>query len=215
MKINYKFKQIRPKIYLVNAEPYELGMLFFRAQEYYESDSKKLFRKPVSFFEAMRIYTKKRSEKETFSYFKDWVGFNIPSDILDEYMKNCGEMTPYDEEMKKIIDTIRKETKQFYLIGAPKKKDKRIIHHEVAHGMYYTNPVYQEQAISLIEALPKKVRKSARKKLRAMGYHKSVCDDEIQAYFATGLDPALSKFKKHTSKFRKLFKKSYKGSKEG
>ncbi len=212
MKIKYKFKKVRPSIYLITSNSYDLGMLFFRMQEYYESENKQLYRRPVSFFEAMRIYSKKRSKKKTFSYFKDWVGFNIPSDILDEYMKSCGEMTPYDKEIQKVVSTIRKETEQFYLIGAPNKKTKRVLKHEVAHGLYYTNTEYKNEVTKLIEALPKKIHKQAHKKLRSMGYNKSVRDDELQAYFATGLED-LSKLKKHAPPFRKLFKKFYKETK--
>lgn len=230
MKVKYKLKEVRPKIFLVTfKQQYDLCMTFVRWQEYYESGSKKIRNKKVDFFQMMKEYSL-RMGKNKFTYTRDWYGFNLPSWVFDQIDPVYGSdtfgweglsHTPYDNIMADIVRSVREQveekynSKDFYLIGVAKKyyekwdEVKSIIKHEMSHGFFYLNPVYEAEMRALVDKIPKKKLKKFHKALKTLGYCKEVYVDEIVAYMATGLTEEMS-FMESSKSLRKKFRKVYK-----
>jgi hypothetical protein len=218
MKINYKIvsgevKQIRPNIFAVTIKSdYDRSMLFCRYQEYYESPFTEIRRKFFTLEEYMRIYSIK-NKTGYFSYPNDWAGYNIPSNILmeaEQVFRN--NVNLYDEIMSEIIHycIVESNYKPWYLIGAD-KIDSSTMNHEIAHGLYYTNPTYKSEMDNLIINIDSKTYRNLKKALIKTGYvdDKIIIDDEIQAYMSTGNSSTWNKehYEKYSKDFIKVFKK--------
>ena len=215
--VEYELREIVSGVYAVKIQdPYERAMLFLRSQEFYESPIPEIRNKHINIFESMNMY-RKWMKKDYFSYTEDWIGFNIPGNIVEKCTKhvlkpsNAHMSTPYDFIMRDIIKQIRKEIgcKKFYLIGVNRFKS-NLMDHELAHGLYYIDSNYRKACLELIEeSIPKKSYESLKKTLIKMGYTESVIDDEIQAYLSTGIYPQMKKIK-DIKEISKIFKKNFK-----
>jgi hypothetical protein len=203
MKINHpllkcEVVEIKPRIFVVTVKnDYDRSMLFCRYQEYYESPHSMFYRKFFTLEEFMKIYSKKR-KTSFFSYPLDWIGFNIPSEVLIEshnLFKNSGSF--YDDIMGQIISFCKKEinddSKNWYLIGTDKLNSK-ILKHEISHGFYYTNVDYKKNMDKIIKKIDNEDFLLMKKKLILMGYRneKKIIYDEIQAYMSSYKLPSWS-----------------------
>lgn len=204
----YKLKEVLANIWLVEFKDYNsLGMTFMRYQEYYESPNDKFFRKPFLIREFVEWY----SEGKEFTYPTDWIGFNIPSNILLECQNNITDLNKWDRIMNKIISEITEKSKDnFYLIGI-RKGDNDIAQHELAHGLYSINNEYRKEMDDLYNNLSIVILDKINNILKnSGGYSESVFQDETQAYMSTGLPFELSKNKsilKESKKFVEVFNK--------
>jgi hypothetical protein len=217
-------KEIRPFIYCVTVDDdYDRAMLFCRYQEFYESPHKKFKGKYFTWMEYMRFY-KDKWKKDTFTYPIDWVGYNIPCNIVQQgHHVFCGE-TEYDDIMNDIYFYCSTDSKNknngkhrdWYLIGAS-GKDIRTMDHEIAHGLYFTNKEYKKSVTKLIKGIKPNHYDKLTKKLIKMGYSKDkkIIDDEIQAFMSTGLYNKMDtkELKKYENSFISNFKK-YKSEKK-
>ena len=213
-----KVKEVKPFIYCVEVDDnYDRAMLFCRYQEFYESPYNKFRGKPFTWMEFMRFY-KNAWKKKVFTYPEDWVGYNIPSNIVQQANSIFCKDTEYDTIMNDIYwhctkDAMEKndgEKHDWYLIGAS-SKDSRTLDHEIAHGLYFTNQEYKKEVNKLIKKIKSSHYDKLKKKLVKMGYvnDKKIIDDEIQAFMSTGLYNKLDtkELKKYESNFIKNFKK--------
>lgn len=184
-------KEIKPNIYgVIIPDDYERAMLFCRYQEYYESPYREIRSKFFTLEDFMNLYRKKRKNK-VFQYPNDWAGFNIPSHIIMSAFDTFGQnLNNYDLIMKEILYYCEGQSNgnPYYLIGVDKQKSKTM-NHEIAHGLYYTNKAYKTKVDELISNIPKNEYNLVKKELLNLGYvnKKSIIDDEIQAFFSTGL----------------------------
>lgn len=180
-----------PKIFLVTTkDQFDLAMLFWRYQEYYESPNKSFYRKSFTLIDHMKWYSKNIGEG-SFSYAYDWAGFNIPSFVVTDCIRQkIKDRNIYDNEMLLVYKNIfikNKMSHNFYIIGCPEASNKKIIQHELAHGLFATNKAYKKDMLRLVKQLPAKKKQAFNKILTDMSYNKTVHDDEIQAYCSTGL----------------------------
>ena len=161
-------------------------MLFCRAQEYYESPSPKFRGKNFSIWEYMKWYHEQNHWG--FSYGADWSGFNIPLKTLREcYNKLTKPESPYDKVMDEILNKLKSESNDCYLIGAKDTKGETF-KHEVCHALYHTDKNYKKQMDALTHGLPQKYYNVFASNLVQMGYTTKVVDDEIQAYLQYGYE---------------------------
>jgi len=221
MKINSPFvkgfvKEIIPRVFAVSIKDrYQRAMLFCRYQEFYESPYLEIRGKFFYWEDFMSLYKEKRKEG-IFTYPEDWSGFNIPSKViregLDTFDKDKG---PYDEIMSKIYYycedyplRFQKPRGRWYLIAA-NNMDSSTMKHEIAHGLYYTNNEYKKGMNALISKMKANQYNKVKRSLTRLGYRddKKIIDDEIQAYFATGLDKSFggNEFKKLQKDFIDIF----------
>lgn len=223
MKINNEFvkgevKEILPKIFALSIKDrYQRAMLFCRYQEFYESPYNEIRGKEFSWEKFMLLY-KQKNREQIFTYPKDWSGFNIPSKIIEKGLSAFSFRTwgPYDRIMSDIwyhcenypLRSEKPRTK-WYLIGADNFKS-NTMDHEIAHGLFYTNPKYKSNCLELIKEIKSPQYNKMKKTLVSMGYHndEKIINDEIQAYMSTGLINKfdVSSLKKYQNKFIENFK---------
>jgi hypothetical protein len=185
--IKYKIKEVKPNVFAVIVkDKYDRAMLFCRAQEYYESPSPKFRGKNFSIWDYMKWYHEQY--KFGFSYGRDWTGFNIPLKTVSEcYNKLTKPESPYDKVMDEILNKLKSESNDCYLIGAKDIKGETF-KHEVCHALYHTDKNYKKQMDALTHGLPKKYYNVFASNLVQMGYTTKVVDDEIQAYLQYGYE---------------------------
>jgi hypothetical protein len=217
MEISYTLKEIHPGIFaVIMNDSYQRAMLFLRSQEHYESSFPEIRGKHFDIFDFMDRY-RRHYNSGTFTYPKDWSGFNVPGQVVEKCTKHVLDArnglfpTPYDYIMKSILDEVKEQNKgkkRFYLIGVDKLNSKTM-DHEIAHGLFYVDPKYKAGAMKLVRSLKKTTYSQLSKIILDMGYCKEVVDDEIQAYLSTGIASRMQSIKGidlESEKFSEHFK---------
>ncbi len=168
--------QIANKVFLLVFEnQFDITSTFLRFQEFYESP--KFRGKVFTLEEFKKWYT---SLKGTFSYYTDWNGFNIPSHILQSFYS--GDFDPLSDKEKKFLELFKEEKEKFYIIGVHRniKDISKLLNHEVAHGLFYTDAKYHKRVLEIISKFDVGEVKN---ELRAKGgYSEEVLVDEVHAY---------------------------------
>ncbi|KND49058.1 MAG: hypothetical protein AB200_01345 [Parcubacteria bacterium C7867-005] len=177
-----KKSEVLKNIFLLEFETQlDLTSTFLRFQEHYESPE---FRgKIFSLDEYKDWYTKL---KGSFTYYSDWSGFNIPSYVLKPFYEN--KFDPLTTEEQSLLSLFKEHEHPFYVLGIYDKHDgtQNILYleHETAHGLFYTEPVYREKVLKILE---KYNLDDLKDWLRSRGgYHEEVLLDECHAYSLTG-----------------------------
>jgi hypothetical protein len=206
--MKYKTKEIRPNIFaVVVKDDYERAMLFCRVQEFYESPEPAFRDKKFSIWDYFRWYGKENSG--CFSYPKDFVGFNLPLVVA----KKCYELneleTPYDCEMKAIVNELYKNGNRAYLIGVDSLKNSTFLH-ELAHALYYTDLDYKSEMDRITGNTSEFNLSRFKKNLRDMGYCSGVFKDEIQAYMSTEISRKVAKGIKNKKALHQKYKSVFK-----
>lgn len=189
--IKYKIKAVRPDIFVVVVpDGYDRAMLFWRVQEFYESPNRKFRGASFSVWDYAKWYAGKYGG--SFSYPADFVGFNLPLVVA----KKCYEVnefeTPYDREMRAIVESLFVNGERQYIIGTDSLKGDTF-EHEMAHAMYYTDMVYRNEMDGVTDSLSKSDADRLKRNIRKIGYHSSVVKDEIQAYMSTEVSDKICK----------------------
>ena len=204
-----KVKEIYPNLFLyIFPNQYELASTFIRLQEFYESPYKQIRGKYFTLEKFMDLYAKDQ-KKNKFTYFEDWNGFNVPGNIVMHFQYMF--LNNITEKEEKLFSKITYLNGEFYIIGVD-NKGKNTIEHEVAHGLYYLNKDYNKQMSKLMKEMPKPLRSMAEKYLLKIGYCKAVLKDELQAYFATGIDKGMISiwyhviYQSYIQKIKRVFK---------
>lgn len=178
-----KFEEIAKNIFHVNfPNQLELTSTFLRFQEHFESP---YFRGKVFSLEEFKSWYVRNSPKgrETgeFTYYSDWLGFNIPSNMLEPFYQ--GKFNPLSAREKRLLDLFRKKRGSiFYIIGTSGASNHTTLKHEIAHGLFYTNPEYKKEVLKILDDIDSNDRKSMKSYLSGRGgYHPSVFVDETHA----------------------------------
>ncbi len=185
MEIQELLKNI---LHIIFHNQHDLAATFLRFQEHYESPK---FRGTIFTFEEYKQWYIANSPngKATgrFTYYNDWVGFNIPSEILNPFYQ--GVFDPLSEMEKMFLEAFndRRGKELFYVIGTYGKTEISTLKHEVAHGLFYTRPEYKTAVLAILDEIPAKERDGIMSILaNSIGYHPSVFDDETHAYILAG-----------------------------
>lgn len=184
IKINRPYSGI---IHLRFSGQYELTSTFLRLQEFYESPLKGIKGKHFTLDHYMDLYAK---EYGNFTYMIDWNGFNVPGDVIREFVKVFkDDLLPKEELLlSKIADEIASDDK-FYLIGT--WEDDAVLDHELAHAFYHLVPKYKREINKIIKKMEDNAD-AIYDRLKDMGYCKAVMKDELQAYLTTSDDEYLA-----------------------
>jgi|GEM_PF-1348759 len=166
-----------------------LTSTFLRFQEFYESPK---FKGRVFTLEEFIAWYKTTRPDGRFSYYEDWGGFNIPSSVLARFY--AGDFDPLSDQEKALLALFRGR-ENFYLIGTyGPDGDPETLRHEIAHGLYATNPAYRAEVDALLKTVD---LAPVFQMLKDLGYHEGVWLDESHAYigdapadlFKEGVDP--------------------------
>ena len=212
MKVNYKLKEIHPRIFLVTIkDTYDLAMTFCRLQEYYESPFKQIRNKTFTMTEFQRLYAKEFGDG-IFSYPADWAGFNVPGDVFDDFMHIAFDDwgNEYDITIADIHWTVTKEEEEFndenpYYIIAAGPDDRETINHEICHALYYLDQQYKEKVDLIISELNVSLFSHFKTGLLNKGYSKGVIVDEINAYICFDSSTIFGGLYKMNKKEKKNF----------
>lgn len=179
----FAFKKLRDRLYELRFDDqHEMCMTFLRYQEFYESP--RFVGRSFTLAEFMSWYVKEQSKDGTFSYPKDWGGFNMPVNIIKQ-VNDLGIADPnhYDALMSAVYKMITAQCDNAYIIGVT--YDAGIDKHELTHAMYHIDDKYHKLSnqimttnLGLIEELQVPLLNG--------GYASSTVIDEIQAYITTG-----------------------------
>jgi hypothetical protein len=196
LSMRYTFERLFDRVYRMHFKcRYDLNMTFLRYQEFYESPNGKFYGSKFTIVEYMEWYTKEHDpDDRTFTYPKDWSGFNIPVPVIKSvHDKGIDDPNHYDRLMMRIYKRIVKECgdDNAYLIGTYENKDNKkestsTLRHELAHALYSINAKYKAAVDEALDAMPKGLWKEMTAVLRHEGYNAGVFHDELQAYIATG-----------------------------
>ncbi|MDP4008857.1 MAG: ABC transporter ATP-binding protein [bacterium] len=159
----------------------DVASIFLRFQEHYESPR---FRGEIFSLEEFTLWYIQTSPggmaSGKFTYYTDWNGFNIPSYVLKPFYE--GKFSPLSEQEEVLLHIFENEAEPFYIIGIHKALEHvdRLLVHEIAHGLFYTNKQYRGDVLRVLsqfdlEPLKEELRLKA-------GYHEEVLHDEIHAY---------------------------------
>lgn len=162
-------------IYLIESKSrQDLAQTFMRFQEYYESPEFK--GKVFSVDDFAHWYARKFG---SFSYSRDWYGFNIPGTVLAPF-KN-GDFNPLTSRERQLIDFCGSVDGNSYIIGVTPSAEyfKETVQHEFVHGAFYTNPEYRKEITGCVGDFN---IKPVYKGLAKMGYCDDVLIDETNAY---------------------------------
>lgn len=151
----------------------ELGNTFIRFQEYYESPNPK-FRNNIFTLGQIKNWYSQKYGADTYS--KDWTGFNFPSIVLKPFRD--GLFDPLTEEEKNFLNLIKYRNDDFYIIAA---QNEETIRHELSHALYSYSVQYKKSVDQLCTKYQNDLKKISSYLLNK-GYHKSVINDELQAY---------------------------------
>lgn len=166
---------------------------FLRCQEYYESTSPYFQNNRFTWEDYIKWYKSgsgPRGGSEVFTYANDWSGFNLPSEVIEDCISDIKDPGPYDHIMDCMIKTIKQnESGNYYLLGIKTidNIEDDLLNHELAHGMWYTDPKYKAEMESLLNRMTKSSVKKVKQLIAEIGYAESVLSDEAQAYLSTGI----------------------------
>jgi hypothetical protein len=196
MNLSFTSTQIKPWniFHLKYKTNHDVSMSFLRIQEYYESPNSNFRGKVFSLEEYMDWYCRKQSDDGAFSYMIDYVGFNVPGNVVHQFFTDYTNSDMMSSRFRKgehelyafLVQNGLLERKDFYLIATKQQARTSTITHEIRHGMFYLIPEYREEILKVIRFYK---LKSFKKQLRKMGYGSSTMEDEIHAYTLTGLSP--------------------------
>lgn len=212
-----KLYEVLPNIFVVFIKDQHLrAMVFMRYQEFYEAYSDTFRGKGFKWDEYVDWY-KKHTMKDYFSYGSDWLGYNIPCHSIESCIKQIPDLNPYDLIMISIVDEIHKMIgdQKYYLIGVDDVSGNiRLLNHEIAHALYFTNKDYREGVLGLIKDMDQNVKQEVINTLNEYGYTDEVYNDEIQAYLSTGLGSKMKDIpnvENEVERFENLFNQFFTG----
>ena len=180
--------EVLPSVYSVHTDSrLVLGSTFLRFQEYYESPDPKIRHCPFQYDEFKESFRNSRRDRgQGFNYYLIWPGFNIPSWVVHD-LRSGKVGLPLRPQEEALLSALPSVDGDFYVIGTC-EKDVLTLHHEMAHGLYTTNPDYRAAAAACVAQLPKPRYDASRRVLLGMGYVDDpvILVDEMQAYMVEG-----------------------------
>jgi hypothetical protein len=196
----FSLNELTPKIYhLEFKNGYDLAMAFLRYQEFYESDCQHIKNSSFTIVECMKWYAYKHSKNGTFSYTKDFCGFNIPTKIIKQTIDaGIQDKNHYDYLMSSVYSFIKQacadhcQPSETYLIGTL-ENDELTFKHELAHAFFATNTGYSKMCQTYLNPISKTSLERLYLGLKNAGYDEAVYFDELQAYMIGNADAVFKK----------------------
>lgn len=156
----------------------ELLKTFLRFQEYYESPE---FKGKIFTVKAYAKWYKSFYKKEKFTYYSDWSGCNVPSYVFHFFRQE--NRWALSRREKELLDLLPQEG-DFYVIGTFAGGKDEVLEHEKAHGLFYSSPEYKEKVLKILDSYHEDLSEVFGF-VKNLGYHDSVCKDEVHAYVST------------------------------
>lgn len=192
----FTLKKIRDQVYHLQFEnSRELSMLFWRYQEFYESQFDHIRERSFTLIDHIEAYVRiyKEDPVGEWTYPSDWGGYNIPLEVVKQLIDN-GIPDPnfYDDMMCGLCGymTADSQGKPSYLIGTTMPEDDSqqdlFLRHEKTHAMFYVNEGYRNTTTKLIDSVSQGLKDELFECLKKQNYPEKTMIDEIQTYVTTG-----------------------------
>lgn len=187
MSVKPEIIKVKDKILLLKyKKKSDLARAFVRVQEHYESPvfEGKIF----TIGEFRRWYADKFG---TWSYYKDWTGFNVPVAMFQQFIN--GTFDPLTKQEKALVKIVRYLDPSYYIIAVHTTAPEDVYLHEVAHALYATDLAYREKVDQYfreyederdLEDPQDPGLEPLLAKMRELGYNEKVIRDECHAYMA-------------------------------
>ena len=168
-----------------------LAKAFMRLQEFYESPIKDFCGRYFDRDEFKQAYANFKgtgTSGQEFTYYTDWVGFNVPGDVVNKYLKLFTDIHFTEESLIKLIEEYKPEQGSYYIIGIGQDDpEESTYYHELSHAFWYLDKQYKSRMKHFINMkLSLGFTANIRRALKRSGYRDEVLDDEITAYLSTG-----------------------------
>ena len=174
MPVRIRKRRIARGIYLLRFRTqYDLTSTFLRVQEHYESP--KFSGRIFTLEEYMDWYA--AEHEDTFSYYEDWTGYNVPSSAFQPF--HDGKFDPLSEKEKQLLRLFKGLRGRFYVIGIFDADQGKSLTHELAHALYFIDDEYREAVRAAMRGYD---TSALARKLAKAGYARHVIRDEKQAY---------------------------------
>jgi len=170
-------------IHLIYPDREALCSSFVRFQEHYESPK---FKGEIFTLGEFRSWY--AQEYGSYTYPRDWDGFNFPCYVLKPFIK--GLFDPLTEAEAEIVELFKDRTDDFYIIGSHENSGKDVVLHESFHAVYSLNKEYRDD-VNLY--LSKCNIDDVMGLLLEHGYHDDVLLDECNAYIGASSEYLISK----------------------
>lgn len=154
---------------------HELSETFLRFQEHYESPE---WRGKIFTVGQFRAWYSREHGANT--YERDWSGYNIPSYVLEPFVR--GLFDPLTPAENALVNLFRFRDGRFYIIGS---QDDDTLDHEECHALYYVSEAYRA-AVDAVLGRHAAELAPVERCVRRMMYHPSVVPDEVHAYVSEG-----------------------------
>lgn len=209
MKI--ELNQINPYVYHVRfSTRYDLTSTLLRFGEFIESPS---FKKKIFTLREFKKWYMESQNKNKFTYYEDWSGYNIPSKELKPFYE--GKFDPLSRKEKQFLKLFEDIKGEFYIIATFKRNrdEKETIKHEMTHALYSKNREYRKK----VKEYFKDKDVVELKDFILKDYGKNVLIDEMNAYLVNDIKWLMKKKevrgRKYTdySRYLKKLYKEYKG----
>ena len=211
-----KFTKLFNNLFVVNSDTQEkLAKTFIRPNQYLDSD--KFKGKIFSLDEIKDAFIK---DKGSFTYYRDFKGFNVPDSVTDKFLS--GNFNPLGEEEKWLFENLKANITErpYYVIGyVDVDGEESTRHHELAHALYYLNPAYKNEVNDVVDKFWKNISDESTNKvqkfLTKLGYDKSIWSDEMNAYLIADKKYLISQlawddeFEPYRNKLNKIFEVHY------
>lgn len=207
--IRIKMEKISDKIHLLIFDnQFEITSTMIRFQEHYESPyfKDKIF--SLEEFKSWYIENSPNGKKTgEFTYYSDWNGFNIPSQVLKPFYEGLFEDISENEQL--ILKKFKNERDNFYIIGVHGafEKPEELLRHEIAHALFSTDKNYKREVLSAISQHDVQELKKEIKQLG--GYHDDVLEDEVHAYIIDSTRDFKAKINNELSKKLRVIYEKY------
>jgi len=178
---NMILEEVLPNVFHIHiASPETLSYTFLRPQEYYESPE---FKGKIFTIDEFKKWYTNTVGNGNFTYVQDWMGFNIPGEVLEPFFNgDFGQLDGLEQNLLQMFSD--KRGQKYYVIGTCDwEGSNETLLHELAHGLFYTNEAYRKAVTDAVIGLDDGERKIMEEFLKKEGgYHPDVWVDEINSY---------------------------------
>lgn len=195
---------------------YKVCSTFLRMNEFCDSPFRGIKNRFFTLEEYMDTYASYNDGN--FTFYSDFVGFNIPGNWVRKFFKVFPEqdLLEKEKELYKVLKPVLKSKNRFFLMGTYKGDAVSTFNHELGHGFYYLNRKYKKDMDEITNSIPLKILNKIHGILWLQDYSEKGFNDEIQAFLSTSEKSFLKIHKwdivgeKRIKKYKSIFTKAKK-----
>ena len=204
-------------VFIVSADSaVELGRIFLRIQEFYESPNKEFKNQLFTVSRFKQWYRKNFGKRKKFTYYTDFCGYNVPGNAVKKFFSMyfmASKLNRYETDLFNLIFKAAGDgfPEKFYLIGIL-EKDFNTLNHELHHAFFYLRSSYKSRILKALGST--RCYRGLKAYLIKSMYSEATLKDELAAYLMFELDwliikfPDFSRYRETSDKLLAIFRKT-------